>query len=120
MAAYSWNVMWLDCLILLPLMISGLERLVKEKRCLLYTVCFALAVLSNYYIAIMLCIFSVLYFIYLMAAESAVRKSSEVFRQIGRYLLYSLIGGAVRDCNFLPALITLLGTASADSTFPSV
>ena len=48
MAAYSWNVMWLDCLILLPLIVLGLERLVKERKFLLYTICFALSVISNY------------------------------------------------------------------------
>ena len=115
MAAYSWNVMWLDCLILLPLMMLGLERLVKHGKFLLYTVCFALAVLSNYYIAIMLCIWSVLYFIYLLVAES---KCKSTLRTIGRFLLYSLIGGCIGAVIFLPALLTLLGTASADSSFP--
>ena len=114
MAAYSWNVMWLDCLCLLPLMMLGLERLVKERKVLLYTICFALAVLSNYYIAIMLCIYSVLYFIYLLVAEH----ETSVWRTIGRYLLYSFIGGCIGAVIFLPALMTLFGTASADSSFP--
>ena len=29
---YNWNVMWLDCLVLLPLIILGLERLVKKRK----------------------------------------------------------------------------------------
>uniref|UniRef100_UPI000AD61C4B YfhO family protein n=1 Tax=Clostridium sp. NkU-1 TaxID=1095009 RepID=UPI000AD61C4B len=33
MAAYSWNIMWLDCILLFPLIMLGLERLVKEKKC---------------------------------------------------------------------------------------
>ena len=32
MAAYSWNIMWLDCIVLLPLILHGLERLVREKK----------------------------------------------------------------------------------------
>ena len=32
MAAYNYNIMWLDCVILLPLVILGLERLIKEGK----------------------------------------------------------------------------------------
>ena len=35
MAAYSWNIMWLDCILLAPLIMLGLERLVKEDKCFL-------------------------------------------------------------------------------------
>ena len=63
MAAYSWNVMWLDCLVLAPVILLGLERLVKEGKCLLYCLSLALSILTNYYISIMICIFLVLYFI---------------------------------------------------------
>ena len=55
-AAYNWNVMWLDCIVLAPLIILGLERLVKEGKYKLYCITLALAILSNYYISIMICI----------------------------------------------------------------
>ena len=29
---YNWNIMWLDCIYLLPLIILGLERLIREGR----------------------------------------------------------------------------------------
>lgn len=32
MAAYNYNIMWVDCVVLLPLIVLGLERLVKEGR----------------------------------------------------------------------------------------
>ena len=32
MAAYSWNIMWLDCIVLFPLILLGLEQLVREKK----------------------------------------------------------------------------------------
>ena len=31
-AAFSWNIMWLDCMWILPFIILGLERLVTQKR----------------------------------------------------------------------------------------
>ena len=66
MAAYAWNVMWTDCLVLAPLIILGVEQLVKEKKAALYYVTLATAILSNYYISIMICIFLVLYFLILL------------------------------------------------------
>lgn len=63
LAAYSWNIMWMDCIWLAPLILLGIERLVHDGKYMLYIVTLALAILSNYYIAIMLCMFCVLYFL---------------------------------------------------------
>ena len=71
MAAYSWNIMWLDCIILFPLIVLGLERLVKDGNGFFYCITLGLSILSNYYISIMTCLFMVLYFI-----EVAVLKST--------------------------------------------
>ncbi|MBQ7083260.1 MAG: YfhO family protein, partial [Oscillospiraceae bacterium] len=69
MAAYSWNIMWLDCIILFPLIVMGLERLVKEGNGFLYCVTLGLSILSNYYISIMTCVFMVIYFAALLLME---------------------------------------------------
>ena len=53
MAAYSWNIMWLDCIVLFPLIVMGLERLVKKGEGLFYCITLGLSILSNYYISIM-------------------------------------------------------------------
>lgn len=118
MTAYSWNVMWLDCLVLFPLMMLGLEKLVKEKKHLLYTITLALSVISNYYIAIMMCIFSLLYFIYLMLAESDLKDIKNNLKSLCRYIVFSLTGGLMGAAVFIPALLNLMQTASADSAFP--
>lgn len=47
MAAYSWNIMWLDCILLFPLIMLGLEKLVKEKKGMLYCVTLGLSILSK-------------------------------------------------------------------------
>ncbi len=119
MCAYSWNLMWLDCLVLLPLMMLGLERLVKKGKCLLYTVCLGLSVLSNYYIAIMMCMYSVIYFLYLLAAETKLNNVGKVLRSLGRFAVYSIIGGCIGAVCALPAFMALFGTASANSGCPA-
>lgn len=62
--AYMSNIMWMDGVMLLPLLLLGLEKLLAEKKYILYTLTLALIILSNYYIGFMICIFVVLYFIY--------------------------------------------------------
>ena len=51
--------MWLDCILLFPLIMLGLERLVHEKKGILYCVSLGVSILSNYYISIMICLFMV-------------------------------------------------------------
>lgn len=61
--AYFWNIMWLDGMIFLPLIVLGIERIVDERKCGLYTVSLFAMMFANYFIAFMICIFSVVYFL---------------------------------------------------------
>lgn len=61
--AYYWNVMWLDAMMLFPLVILGIERIIDKKGFLLYTLVLTVIMISNYYMALMVCLFSVLYFL---------------------------------------------------------
>ena len=125
-AAYSWNIMWLDCMWLVPFIILGLERLVKEKKCLMYCITLGLGIFSNYYIGIMLCLFSVIYFIYLFIV-SDIESEEDTFASKAkarlfvflRYALYSLIGGGMAAMVVLPEYFNLLLTKSADTSFPT-
>ena len=62
--AYYWNIMWIDSFYLFPLVMLGIEKLIHERKCKLYTISLALTLITNYYMGYMVCIFSVLYFIY--------------------------------------------------------
>ena len=64
MLAYYWNVMWLDAMVLLPVILLGIERIIRGGSIVTYTAALALSMFSNYYMSFMLCIFSVIYFIY--------------------------------------------------------
>lgn len=62
--AYYWNVMWIDALYLLPLVVLGIEKIINTGKMKLYIAALAVTLFSNYYMGYMICIFSVLYFIY--------------------------------------------------------
>ena len=112
MAAYNYNVMWLDCVVLLPLIVLGLERLVKEGRCGLYCVTLGLSIFTNFYLSIMICIFLVLYFLFLFITEK-VR-----LRGIGRFVLFSLLAGGMAAVLLYPEVRALLKTDFGDMDFP--
>ena len=112
MAAYNWNIMWLDCVVLLPLIVLGLELLVKEGRCTLYCVALAFSIFTNYYISIMICMFLVLYFIVLFVTE----KMS--WRAVGRFALYSLLAGGMAAILLVPEVLAILETDFGDMDFP--
>ncbi len=117
MAAYSWNIMWLDCILLLPLIVLGLERLVKKKRGFLYCVTLGLSILSNYYISIMTCLFMVLYFAALLLMERP-KKPGFYLEAAFRFGLYSLLAGGLAAAVLLPEVYALASTASGDVSFP--
>lgn len=117
MAAYSWNIMWLDCILLFPLIVLGLERLVKDGKGLLYCITLGLSILSNYYISIMTCIFMVMYFIALLIMEKKLTWEKFISRCFG-FAIYSLIAGGLAAAVLLPEVYALQQTASSDFNFP--
>lgn len=117
MAAYSWNIMWLDCIILFPIIMLGLERLVHKGRWGLYCVSLGLSILSNYYISIMICIFMVIYFGALLILEGR-RSWKAILVNTGQFSISSLLAGGLAGLVLLPEILALQTTASGSSTFP--
>lgn len=117
MAAYSWNIMWLDCIILFPLIMLGVEELVKKGKWMLYCVSLGVSILSNYYISIMICIFMVIYFVALLILEE--KKSLHgILENISVFSLSSLAAGGLSACVLIPEVLALQSTASGKTTFP--
>lgn len=117
MAAYSWNIMWLDCLWLFPLICLGLEELVNSGRWLLYVVTLGLCISSNYYISIMICFFMVIYFAALLILKGWVSVRS-FFATIGKFALFSILAGGVAGAVLIPEIYALRATASGEFSFP--
>ena len=116
-SAYSWNWMWLDCIVLFPLIMLGLERLVKGNSGMLYVITLGLSILSNYYISIMICIFMVFYFICLNFLEGLDSFETFIVRSI-RFGIYSMIAGGLAAVTLIPEIFALQLTASGDFSFP--
>ena len=113
-ATYSWNIMWMDSVALAPLIILGLERLVKKNRPMLYYVALALSILCNYYISLIICIFLVLYFCVLFFEQKQGKLSVCV-----RFAWYSLLAGGTGAVLLIPEALALGYTATATDGFPT-
>jgi uncharacterized membrane protein YfhO len=60
---YSFNLMWLDGIYLLPLILLGIEKLLTSKRLVFFTFSLTISFLSNFYISYMVGLFAFCYFL---------------------------------------------------------
>lgn len=117
-AAYSWDIMWMDCIALAPLIFIGLEKLMLEGKPAMYYITLALSIICNYYMSIMICIFLVFYFVLLffeMGGDAEHRR----WKGTGRFTVYSLLAGGTGIFLMLPEMIVLSSSGSSGIKFPS-
>ena len=105
--SYYFNNMWLDVIYLLPLVLMGLDRLIEEKSPVLYCISLALAIFSNFYIAFMMCIFIVIYYIYEVLRIFSFKDFKKNKKITIRFILFSLLAGGLVSILLIPAVINL-------------
>ncbi|MBW1605672.1 YfhO family protein [Lactobacillus sp. Sy-1] len=104
--ANQLNLIWLDAMIMLPLIVLGIERLVDDQRWQTYLFSLAAMLMINYYMAYMICIFSVGYFAYYVVTRW---QSPKWFLTTGiRYALSSIVAGGLAAFILLPTFAALL------------
>lgn len=106
---YSTNIIWIDSFMIFPMIMLSLELLVKNKKHYLYTLTLFFAIVTNFYIGYMICIFCVLYFIYLLICTDY---TSKILFTIKNFIIYSLIAGVL--CSFI-IIPTLFALSSSDA-----
>lgn len=102
---YYSNSMFLDSFAIFPLVVLGICRLVREKKCRLYTISLAAVILMNYYIGLMVCIFTVLFFF----AQCIVhwRGWEELWENLKSIILYSALALMISAVFIVPSFVTL-------------
>ena len=114
---YQWNIMWLDTFALLPLVVLGTILLLRDGKFILYTLTLFLAVFSNYYIGLFVCIFVfLLFFVYEICRWGGWRK---FFADLLRIALFSLIAIGMTAILTVPTLAALQTTQSSVNKFPT-
>lgn len=106
------NTMWIDNMLFLPLILLGIEKMITEGRYKLFVITLSLAVLSNYYIGYMMCIFVAVYFFYFYFSRTPEERnprgvSHHFIKSFGRIALFSVIVVCIASIIILPAYYSL-------------
>lgn len=118
MIGYYFNVMWLDSILVLPLVMKGIERITEGKSGKLFCLSLFYGLWCNYYIGYMLCLFSCIYFIVLWVGTK--KFSFPAFLRSGvKFGWFALLSGGMAAVMLIPAYMALQLTESAGSSFPT-
>lgn len=116
--AYYWCIMWMDAVALLPLCILGLHKILDGRSGVFYTICLALVVFINYYMAIMFCIFILFYYPVLYFIKVQGESAGHFFKTTGRAVGYSLLGVLMSAVMLLPTWMSMQSTYYISADMP--
>lgn len=134
MLAYYWNVMWLDAMVLLPIILLGIEKIIDYGKISTYVAALALSMFSNYYMSFMLCMFSVVYFFYYFITNYEVgsklnkkfeksfiknRLNSRFLRSCFLFGVGSLLAAGLMAIVLIPVYNILQSCSATSDSFPT-
>lgn len=103
MVCNYFQMMWLDAYLLAPVLLLGIDKLINEKKYILYSIILFLIILSNYYMGYMCALFAVLYFGYkYLLKENKDKKTIKIF------LIVSVLSGLMTMFLHIPNLLELV------------
>jgi uncharacterized membrane protein YfhO len=116
--AFSWNIMWMDAIYLLPLIMLGLVKLIRGGNGLFYCITLAMALLSNFYMAFFICFFTILYYPVCLFKYHSIKKISFLIKKTAQFIGFSLLSAGLSAVLLLPTFFQLRSTSAADDIFP--
>lgn len=117
--AYYWNIMWLDGMVLLPIIVMGIEKLIDDDKYCLYIFSLACMLFSNYFIGFMLCIFSVIYFLVYLFIIKDKLKIKVYFGKCLKFSVCSFLAGGLCAFALIPMFKSLSGISATSDVWPS-
>ena len=115
-ASYDWNVMWMWGIALAPIVILGFEKLIRGEGISLYLVSMAFTVWTNYYIAMIMGEFLILYFIVLCLEE--IRSIGAFFRSLVLLGVTTALSAGISAVLLLPEWAEISRTSFTGRAFP--
>ena len=109
---YYFHVMWLDGIYMLPLVFIGIEKILKNNNPLYYAIALFYTVITNFYIGFMICIGSVIYFMYELIINKDYHKDKKnVLKSIITFSLTSLFSGLATFFIVYPAFVSIMSSS---------
>ncbi len=106
------NTMWFDCVLFFPLIMLGIESLIKFGKYKLFVLTLAVSVFSNYYIGYMVCIAVAAYFFFYYLKSTPEERNplgerAHFIKSLGRIAFFSAIAVGIAAIIVLPAYYSL-------------
>lgn len=99
---YYWDIMWLDAVVLLPLVTLGMHQLMASGKWRLFSATLALTLISNFYTAYFVCLWVAFYFFVLFTQNSFGKSFKDFVAQLVRFAGASLLGIGLAAITLLP------------------
>lgn len=119
-ATNYFNLMWLDSLIWLPLIITGVDQLYRNRKFGMLFGWLSVSIITNYYLGYMTCIFVGLYAVYLVFVNreetqsiKSTLKNSWSF--IGKVLQIGILSALTSMVVLLPTALEMFKTAKVNT-----
>lgn len=101
---YFQHFEWICPLIFFPLVCLGTNKIIRQEKPWLYIISLSATIITCYYIGFMVCIFSVLWFIYKLFIDTD-KKSRK--RIIKRFIISSLLAGILSAFLLIPTFVAM-------------
>lgn len=116
--AYFWNIMWLDVIVLLPILAYTTLLLVREERIAPYVITLAATLFVNYYVAFFAALFIALYFFVLLVENVPFKAWKD---KLAKFILFagaSTLAAAVSAVVIFPVYLKLQTTSASGDSWP--
>ena len=105
---YYYEIMWLDPLMVFPLIMCGYDKLINQRKPALYVIALGYSLYCNYYLSYIICLFLVLWF--LLDNHENIKKFLKDGVLFG---VASLLSGGIAAVSLVASYIGLTKTISA-------
>lgn len=106
--ANSYQLLWLDGMIFLPLIIGGMECILKGKRSTLFIASLSVMAISSYYITYMIALFTALYFVWYCVVHFHFTEIKVILDRFLRVLRSALCSLCIAGVTLIPSFFALL------------
>lgn len=115
--AYSCNIIWNDCYALFPLVVLGVEELVRQRSGKWYGIAMGICSISNFYIAVIMGLCLLCYLPIAICTKKGIT-FREIVIALLRFAAITVLYVSVAAVIMLPVYLALQHTPSGNSVFP--
>jgi len=105
---YTPHLMWLDSVILLPIVLMYLDFFIKENKKIGFVLFFSLAIISNIYTAYMIGIFNIIYYWYRFFISDYQIFNKKTFFKFLNFILLNIISLIISAFVIIPSYLSLV------------